>query len=362
MLAIQQKPRGPDRVLRDDCVARPVLSVVMPNFNHGHVLPDAVRALLAQDRPPEEIIVIDDGSTDNSRSVIEALAADEPRIRPLFNGRNIGAIESINRGIAAARGEFVAFAAADDITHPALFSTALAALARHREAALFCAEALVLNEGAPTGSRAGVRPVIRPSFAERSFTPSQTRRLLSHADHFIVTLTAVFRRSMLLADGGLDVALGSMADGFLARRLALTHGFCFAPKVLAQWRISANGVSRTTSRDSHVVLDLLAAARQRIASDAIYPSGYAGLFERRWRFATCRHALIAQPPHWDCVMQVGARNRFDRAVVSWLSWLPAGWGGKIALALLTLRFRPYSLVAMAMTALHRKVTAYSETP
>jgi glycosyltransferase involved in cell wall biosynthesis len=362
MLAIQQATRSPDRRLREDRAARPVLSVVMPNFNHGHVLPDAVRALLAQDRPPDEIIVIDDASTDNSRSVIEALAADEPRIRPLFNDRNRGAIESINRGIAVAQGEFVAFAAADDITHPAFFSTALAALARHREVALFCAEALVLEEAAPKGSRAAVRPIVRPSLAERSFTPSQTRRLLAHADHFIVTLTAVFRRSMLLAAGGLDVALGSMADGFLARQLALTHGFCFAPKILAQWRISANGVSRTTSRDPHAVLDLLAAARERIASDPIYPSGYARLFERRWRFAACRHALIAQPPHWDCVMRVGARNRLDHVAFSSLSKLPWGWGGKVALALLAARFRPYSLVAMAMTALHRKVTAYSQSP
>src|SRR5207249_4144041 len=113
------------------------------------------------------------------------LAADEPRIRPFFNDCNRGAIESINRGIALARGEFVAFAAADDITDPAFFSTALAALARHRDVALFCAEAIVLDDTALAGPRVGVRPIIRPSFAERGFTPSEARHLLSRSDHFI---------------------------------------------------------------------------------------------------------------------------------------------------------------------------------
>jgi glycosyltransferase involved in cell wall biosynthesis len=334
-----------------------MLSVIVPNFNHGHVLPEAIGALLAQERPPDEIIVIDDGSTDDSRSVIEALAADEPRIRPLPNERNCGAIASLNRGIAAARGEFVAFAAADDITHRSLFATALAALSRHREAALFCAEALVLGDAAGRSGRKSVRPIIRPSARERSFTPAEARHLLARSDHFIVTLTAVFRRSTILAAGGLDPGLGSMADAFLARQLALTHGFCFAPKTLATWRVSHAGLSRTTSRDPEVVLDLLEAARARIADSPIYPPGYERLFERRWRFAACRHALIAEPPQWSCVARVGARSPFDRAAIAAISALPSAWGRVLALAMLAVRLRPLSLVALALTAVQRGLRA-----
>jgi glycosyltransferase involved in cell wall biosynthesis len=360
MPAVEQTPWSTAHAPRASRPAAPTLSVVVPNFNHGRVLPEAIGALLGQAHPPDEIIIVDDGSTDNSRSVIAALAAGDARIGVLFNERNKGAIESINRGIAAAQGEFIAFAAADDITHPALFSTALGALGRHPEVALFCAETLVVGDSPSSPSTFAARPIIRPSSAERSFTPTQTRRLLARNDHFILTNTAVFRRKRILDAGGLDPALGSMADGFLARYLALKHGFCFVPEILAKWQVSADGLSRSTSRDPNIVLDLLSAARERIVGDDTYPPGYEKLFERRWRFAACRHALIAEPPRWQCVGQVGARNRFDRVAVSLISALTLDWGRNLALALLALRLRPFPLLGIAATALQRRMSTHSQ--
>src|SRR5437879_10432527 len=98
--------------------AAPTLSVVLPNFNHARLLPRAIRGLLAQERPADEILVVDDGSTDDSLSVIEAIAAVTPSITLLRNETNRGVIPTLARGLRAAQGRYVYFAAADDWVLP----------------------------------------------------------------------------------------------------------------------------------------------------------------------------------------------------------------------------------------------------
>ena len=117
------------------------LSVVMPNYNHAEFLPISVAAILSQLQLPDEIVIVDDGSTDQSRSVLERLASAEPRIRLVFNSKNNGAIHSINRGLQVSRGKYVCLMAADDVAYPDFFSTAMVAFKRFPNVALFCAEA-----------------------------------------------------------------------------------------------------------------------------------------------------------------------------------------------------------------------------
>src|SRR5436190_1838876 len=89
-----------------------LLSVILPNFNHGHLLPRAIEALRTQDHQPDEIILIDDGSTDDSLAVIDKLAATMPHIRRLRNPANLGLAQTLQQGLDAARGRYVYFAAA----------------------------------------------------------------------------------------------------------------------------------------------------------------------------------------------------------------------------------------------------------
>jgi glycosyltransferase involved in cell wall biosynthesis len=71
------------------------LSVVLPNYNHAKLIGRALEALLAQGRAADEIIVIDDGSTDDSVSVIDRFAAGAPSIRVLQNANNTGVIPTL---------------------------------------------------------------------------------------------------------------------------------------------------------------------------------------------------------------------------------------------------------------------------
>jgi len=94
------------------------LSVVMPNFNKGRYLEDAIRSVLGQSYQDLELIVVDDGSTDSSPSMIEGLAKADSRLKPLMHGRNLGVAAALNTGIAAAKGELLTFAGSDDLFAP----------------------------------------------------------------------------------------------------------------------------------------------------------------------------------------------------------------------------------------------------
>lgn len=96
----------------------PLVSVIVPVFNAGAVLERAAASVIAQDMADWELLLIDDGSGDASAQVIEHLAAHDPRIRGLRQGRNTGAAAARNAGLDAARGRYIAFLDADDAWLP----------------------------------------------------------------------------------------------------------------------------------------------------------------------------------------------------------------------------------------------------
>ena len=331
--------------------ASPTLSVVLPNYNHAALLPRALDALIAQDRPADEIVIVDDGSTDGSRAVIERYAARHPSIRLLANEHNSGVIPALQRGLEAARGDYVYFAASDDWVMPGFFSRALAMLETHQDVGLFCANALLID--AETGRPGGYRPIARPLPHAGAMGPAETVALLRRIDNWILTGSAVFRRQAIEAAGGLDARLGTLADGMLARKVALTHGFCYAPVIAATWYVSAAGVSRSTALTKGE--EVLRTAPAIIAADPVFPAWYAELFKRRWRFATARLALERRPFDRHLLRVMGPRAPWLRTLLECV-WtvLPAAAGRFVTLSLLWLALRPTSLFRVMTSALaHR---------
>src|SRR4051794_28277766 len=99
------KPESPQTLL---------VSTIIPVFNGEALIGEAIESALRQTYPNIEVIVVDDGSTDRTLEVIQALAASDSRIR-VIQQANGGVARARNRAIAAARGEFIAPLDADDL-------------------------------------------------------------------------------------------------------------------------------------------------------------------------------------------------------------------------------------------------------
>lgn len=332
------------------------LSVILPNFNHGHLIGTALDSLGRQERRADEVIVVDDASTDHSLEVIESYRQHLPNLVLLRNETNRGAIQSLQAGLEAATGDFVYFAAADDWVLPGFFDCALKILEANPRLGLCCGEAIILEGG--TDRVIGHRPPVRPRLYGGLIEPADASRLLARLDNFILTGSAIYRRSAVLAKGGFDPRAGAFADGLLTRKIALAHGFHFVPRVFAVWNVFPQGLSRSMAVETERAERALREIPALIEQDPGFPSWYAPLFRDRWRFGSARLALDHRPPNLPLLLAMGARSPTTRAILAALAHPRLGRPGRLlALALLSLLWRPYPVTGLAMTTILRRMTA-----
>lgn len=332
----------------------PCISVILPNFNHGKFVGAALRALLSQSPAPAEIIVIDDASTDDSIEVIRAIAATNPSIRVLENATNLGVIGSQKRGLEIATGDFIYLAAADDWVMPGFFALALRMLETYPHAGLFCGDTILVD--GENGRLRGYRPAVKPFYRAGAANGEQTLALLRHSDNWILTGATVIRRQALDSAGGLDESCDTFADGFAVRKIALMRGFCYAPRLVAGWRIFSDSASRQTAFDSIRAAHMLHTIPEKIASDPVFPPWYARAFRSRWRFAVSRLAVEATPINYAVLDAMAVESSLDarvlkriRALLARAAWLER----QVTLAWLALRLRPYPLSRLIASRLSR---------
>lgn len=106
-----------------------LVSAIVPTYNRARQLPRAIDSALAQTHPDIEMLVVDDGSTDGTPEMLRARYGGDTRVR-VFRQENRGVSAARNRGIAEARGDFVAFLDSDDVWKPWKISLQLACLDR----------------------------------------------------------------------------------------------------------------------------------------------------------------------------------------------------------------------------------------
>jgi glycosyltransferase involved in cell wall biosynthesis len=98
--------------------SKPLVSVIMPVYNAEKYLTEAIKSILTQTLTNFEFIIIDDGSTDGSLEIIRHFSLEDHRIRLIKNDQNLGVADSLNKGIMAAGGIYIARMDADDISMP----------------------------------------------------------------------------------------------------------------------------------------------------------------------------------------------------------------------------------------------------
>ncbi|MBE0544964.1 MAG: glycosyltransferase family 2 protein [Verrucomicrobia bacterium] len=212
------------------------LSVVIPNYNHGKHLPSCLDAILRQSSMPEEVIVLDDCSTDNSVEVIGQFVAHHPVVRLVRNERNCGAIPNVNKGLDLAQGKYVFFCAADDQVLPGFFEKSLRLLEQHPQAAFSATIGDWHEEVTGFNWQMGVGL----GTEARYFAPAELVELGRKDRLYIVTHTAIFRRECLIEVGKFIPELCWHADWFACYTSAMRYGFCFVPEPLGRFNILPN--------------------------------------------------------------------------------------------------------------------------
>jgi len=125
----------------------PRVSVLIPTYNYGRYLAEAIESVLAQDFLDLELLIVDDCSTDNTREVIQPFCDRDARVHFTVNSTNLGMVNNWNHCLKQARGEYIKFLFGDDkLWNPQALSFMVGLMERHPSAALAASARAILDE------------------------------------------------------------------------------------------------------------------------------------------------------------------------------------------------------------------------
>lgn len=210
------------------------LGIVIPNFNHGVSITETIDSILSQTVLPDEIIVIDDASTDNSVEIISSLSKDIPIIRLFRNEKNHGVNYCMNLGTREAKSDLIIYRAADDVFIQNAISNALIAFQQHPRASIACGETIFFKNNLAEGTRETLALAKQTTF----FSPD---KLLDcwQSDFNIPTSACITKRNAVLSVGGFKDQARWHADWLCLTTIAMRDGLIFFPHPITGFRLSS---------------------------------------------------------------------------------------------------------------------------
>ena len=201
--------------------ATPKIAVIVPNRNDSRYLPRCIRSILEQEDPPDELIVVDDQSTDNSVALIRSLIAGQSWARLIESPVHLGTYGALDEALKIAQSEYVLFLSANDFVLPGIFARARSCLARHPGAGLWSAMGWLVDEEDRL-IRLHLSPVI--ALRDAYFSPAQCLRLAHRFGNWFIGPTLIYHRDALEAAGRFDPAYMGWSDLLTALIVANRQG------------------------------------------------------------------------------------------------------------------------------------------
>jgi glycosyltransferase involved in cell wall biosynthesis len=223
----------------------PKISVVMAVYNAAAFLSEAVESVLAQTCSDFEFLIVNDGSSDNSGKILAGFS--DPRIR-ILDQENCGLVASLNRGIEAATGQFIARMDADDRCAPDRFKLQIEYLEKHPEIALLGgAIATMDHEGNPLAPR-----VMFPQ------THEQIWAAIGRRPWVFCHPAVMYRKEAALAVGLYNRDFAHAEDTEFFARLMTKYKAANLPEVLLHYRLTRGAVSFAKKDHGRVNAELVA--------------------------------------------------------------------------------------------------------
>ncbi len=246
------------------------ISAVVAAYQAEEWIGEAIDSILGQTSPPDEVVVVDDGSTDGTA---RELARFGDRIR-VIRRENGGCPAAFNTAFAAARMEFVAMCGADDVWEPHKLELQRAAIASHPEADLFCGHAVMtgLIEGDHT----------RPPGV--GLLDNEALRNELFAEGCVINAPSiVIRRQLFERLGPFVEDFGADDYEYWFRCLKAGARFYYEPRPLVRWRQHGSNLSWKTAWMDECTYDVLRTYEGEISDPKVRARGFAPLFFRTAR-------------------------------------------------------------------------------
>lgn len=271
---------------------RASISAVVAAYQAEEWIAEAIDSILGQTSPPDEVIVVDDGSTDGTA---RELARFGERIR-VIRRENGGCPAAFNTAFAAANSEFVAMCGADDIWEPDKLKMQRAAITAHSEADLFCGHAVMTGLIEGDHSRPpGVGLLDSGALRDELF-----------AEGCVINAPSiVIRRALFESLGPFIENFGADDYEYWFRCLRAGARFYYEPRPLVRWRQHGNNLSWRSAWMDECSYQVLTVYQSEITSHRIRAKGFAPLF-----FRTARRQVDAGDAK-------AARKSFARSLRYW---------------------------------------------
>lgn len=247
------------------------VSVIVPSYNHELFIGRCLRAIINQSLRPLELIVIDDGSSDDSLKVIERILETCPFDSELIARPHKGLSPTLNEGLELSRGQYFAYLASDDVWLPAFLEARVACLQSRPDAVLAYGHAFVINEN---------DEIVECSGDWAKYSDGNVRQMLLH--HIVPFSPSVLYRCEAVKEHCWNEKAG-LEDYDMYLRLSAAGEFAFDSEPLCAWRSHRYNQSRNLD---FMLEECLKAQRNAVSSINI---GNAELrmahSELKWRYA-----------------------------------------------------------------------------
>ncbi|MDQ5836211.1 MAG: glycosyltransferase family 2 protein [Acidobacteriota bacterium] len=252
------------------------VSVVVPSYNHAPFVAQAMRSIFRQTLRPAELLVIDDGSADDSARVVEEVLKDCPFACELVARENRGLCATLNEGLAKTRGDYFAYLGSDDLWLPDFLAARVTALEERARAVLAYGHAFLIDE----------RGAVFDCTADwATYADGDARAML--LEHAIAPMspTVLYRRAPLERRGWNERA--RLEDYELYLLLSADGEFAFDPRPLSAWRSHTSN----TSRDFVWMIEARLEAQRDVADELKLSDEELRRYQRALNFAGAEDLL-----------------------------------------------------------------------
>jgi glycosyltransferase involved in cell wall biosynthesis len=276
----------------------PTVSIITPAYNAARYLTDGVESAIGQTFSNFELIIIDDGSTDDTRAIASRLAERDSRVHVVATD-HVGVAAARNLGMSRARGAHFAFLDSDDVWLPDFLAAQMAIFRR------LPATDVVTGNAINVGGRLDGRP-LNPVGTE--CRPLSLLEIVEN--ELVVTIMSVFRRAVFDATGGFDERLARSEDyDFWIRAAHLGFRFVQNPQPLVRYRRRPDSASadelamyaslifvlqraRQLCAASHLTTAAIDRQLARFKEERLLASAKANLLDREYRAAAHEFGLL----------------------------------------------------------------------